>query len=79
MHARRLENPDQAFIHVGDKRLKALQRKAWKQGWWPERKKDGIMWMAPDRDEHVTLHRSQSDHRAYDNALGLFRAAGLDA
>jgi len=59
-------------------RLKKLQRRAWDAGWWPERKKKGILWLAPDEGGQVMLHGSASDHRAYDNAVALFRSAGLE-
>lgn len=79
IHPKREANPDQQFIHVGDKDLKKLQKKAWNAGWWPTKKKNGIMWLAPDGTGHVMLHGSDSDHHAYDNALGEFRNAGLKA
>jgi hypothetical protein len=77
-HPKRLEDPDKAFVHVGDKRLKKLQKQAWEAGWWPEEKRDGIMWQSPDRRFQVMIHRSDSDHRAFDNAAALFRRFGLD-
>jgi hypothetical protein len=47
-HAKRLAKPEQPFIFAGDKRLKKIQKQAWDAGWWPERKKSGILWQAPD-------------------------------
>lgn len=76
-HPKRLEHPEQALITVGGKRLKKLQRVAWKAGWWPAKKKSGILWMAPDGVGQVMLHGSDSDHHAFDNAVAQFRAAGL--
>lgn len=78
-HPKRLANPEQPFIHVGDKDLKKLQRLAWEAGWWPARRKKGILWQAPDEVGQVLLHGSASDHHAYRNALQEFRKAGLDA
>jgi hypothetical protein len=59
--------------------LKKLQKKAWNAGWWPAKKKNGILWLAPGGSGHVMLHGSSSDHHAYDNALAEFRNAGLKA
>jgi len=73
----RVENERQSFVFVGDKELKRLQQAAWKAGWWPEQKKSGILWLAPDGVGQVLLHGSASDHHAYKNARGLFRKAGL--
>ena len=78
MHPKRIDNPDQGFIHAGDKQLKKLQKAAWSAGWWPAPKKSGILWLAPDGVGQVMVHRTASDHRAYDNVRGLFRDAGLD-
>lgn len=77
-HPKRIANPDQGFIYVGDKELKKLQKRAWEAGWWPAEKKAGIMWLAPDAVGQVMLHGSSSDHHAYANAVAAFRAAGLD-
>jgi hypothetical protein len=77
-HPKRRENPDQQFICVGDKDLKKVQKAAWRAGWWPKRKKSGIMWFAPNGAAHVMVHDSDSDHRAYANAVSEFRKAGLD-
>lgn len=77
-HPNRRADRNQPFIYVGDKDLKKLQKRAWDAGWWPKQKKNGIMWLAPDGVGHVTLHNTQSDHRAHDNAVSLFRNAGLD-
>jgi hypothetical protein len=76
-HPRRIANPKQQFVYVGDKQLKKLQKVAWDAGRWPEQKKGGIMWLAPDGSGHVMLHGTASDHRAFDNAVGEFRRAGL--
>ncbi len=78
IHPKRRANPEQGFLYVGDKRLKKLQKLAWDANWWPERKKNGIMWLAPDQSGQVMLHGSASDHHAYDNALAEFRKAGLE-
>lgn len=78
MHPKRLANPDQSFIWVGNKDLKRLQKIAWRAGWWPARKKSGIMWQGPNGAQ-VMLHDTDSDHHAYGNALGEFRRQGLDA
>ena len=78
MHPKRRANDAQQFISVGDKALKKLQKAAWDAGWWPEMKKSGIMWLAPDGAGQVMLHGSSSDHHAYANALGEFRKAGLE-
>lgn len=79
MHPKRIANPDQGFIYVGDKQLRKLQKVAWEAGWWPDQKKKGILWMAPDGVGQVMLHGTSSDHHAYPNALAEFRKAGLDA
>lgn len=76
-HPKRLANPKATFVHAGDKRLKKIQKAAWDAGWWPAEKKSGIMWQSPDGRHQVMLHRTDSDHRAYDNAVAQFRAAGL--
>lgn len=76
-HPLRNDNPNHQFDYVGDKDLKKLQKKAWDAGWWPKRKKSGIMWLAPDGVGHVTLHNTSSDNHAYDNACSQFKAAGL--
>ncbi len=77
VHPKRKDNPAQEFIFVGDKKLKKLQKDAWAAGWWAEKKKNGIMWLAPDCAGQVMLHGSSSDHHAFDNALAAFRKAGL--
>ncbi len=77
LHPKRVENERQSFVFVGDKELKRLQQAAWKAGWWPEQKKSGILWLAPDGVGQVLLHGSASDHHAYKNARGLFHKAGL--
>lgn len=77
-HPKRRANPDQQFIHVGDKDLKRPQRAAWQAGWWPERKKSGIMWFAPIGGGHVMVHGSSSDRHAFANVRKEFRNAGLD-
>ena len=48
IHPKRRAHPNQQFICVGDKSLKKLQKAAWDANWWPERKKNGLMWLAPD-------------------------------
>jgi len=58
--------------------LKKVQRVAWDAWWWPDRKKSGIMWLAPDEDGHVMLHGTSRGSRAYENAVAQFRRAGLD-
>lgn len=63
-HPKRTANPQAQFISVGDKRLRAVQKAAWKAGWWPAEKKSGVMWQAPDEEEQVMLHGTDSDHRA---------------
>ena len=78
LHPKRIANPDQQFFHVGDKQMKKLQQKAWDAGWWPQKTKKGILWLAPDGVGQVLLHGSSSDHHAYANSLGAFRRAGLD-
>jgi hypothetical protein len=78
IHPKRKAHPEQKFIFVGDKKLKKLQKAAWDAQWWPETKKNGLMWLAPDGAGQVMLHGTSSDHHAYDNALGEFRRAGLD-
>ena len=75
MHPKRAANRDQPFIHVGDKKLKILQKAAWEAGWWPERKGNGIMW--PMGTGHVMVHGSNSDHHALANLTSEFRKAGL--
>lgn len=77
-HPKRQAHPEQQFDSVGDKRLRRLQKVAWDAGWWPERKRNGIMWLAPDGSGQVMLHGSASDHRAHDNAVAEFRKAGLE-
>ena len=78
LHPKRVANKRQGFVAVGDKRLKKLQKLAWQAGWWPEQKKKGILWMAPNQVGQVMVHGSNSDHHAYDNLVGEFRKAGLD-
>jgi hypothetical protein len=78
VHPKRVTNPRAQFVYVGDKRLKKLQKKAWDAGWWPERKKRGIMWQAPDGAGHVMVHGSDSDHHALANVTSEFRNAGLE-
>lgn len=78
MHPRRIAEPNQGFIYVGDKNLKKLQKCAWEAGWWPAQKKSGILWLAPDGVGQVMLHGTASDHRTHANARALFRDAGLD-
>ena len=77
-HPKRRENPNQQFIHVGDKNLRKVQKAAWSAGRWPARKKSGIMWLAPDEVGQVMLHDTDSDYRALANALAAFRKAGLN-
>jgi hypothetical protein len=78
IHPKRRVEPPPEFDYVGDKQLKKLQKCAWEAGWYPERKKKGIMWFAPDGVGHVMLHGSNSDHHAYKNLRSEFRSAGLD-
>jgi hypothetical protein len=76
IHPKRAANPAQPPIYVGDKKLKKLQRTAWEAGWWPEPKKNGIMWLAPDGSGQVMLHGSSSDHHAHDtHSLNFARLA----
>jgi hypothetical protein len=77
-HPKRKAHPEQKFLYVGDKDLKKLQKAAWDAGWWPDTKKNGIMWLSPDGTGHVMLHASNSDHRAFANARKEFRNAGLE-
>lgn len=80
LHPKRRANPDKKFVYAGDKRLKKLQKLAWKAGWWPEEKKSGnILWQSPDESGQVMVHGSSSDHHAHDNLLSEFRKRGLDA
>jgi hypothetical protein len=60
IHPKRAANPAQPPIYVGDQKLKKLQRTAWEAGWWPEPKKNGIMWLAPDGSGQAMLHGSSS-------------------
>jgi hypothetical protein len=78
MHPKRIGDPPPTFDYVGDKALKKLQRKVWDEGWFPERTKKGIRWLSPNLVNHVQLHGTASDHRAYDNAKALFRQFGVD-
>ena len=66
------------FIWVGNKDLKAVQKKAYDAGWRPKRKKKGLMWLAPTGPGQVMLHGTDSDHHAFANAVSEFRRAGLD-
>lgn len=77
VHPKRVASRTQQFISVGDKDLRKLQKAAWDAGWWPESKKRGIMWLAPDCVRHVMVHGSNSEHHAYANLLAEFRSAGL--
>jgi hypothetical protein len=77
LHPKRVAK-DTQFVHVGDKRLKKLQKIAWEAGWWPETKRKGILWLAPDEVGQVMVHGSNSDHHAYDNLVAEFRKRGLD-
>lgn len=77
LHPRRLANSDKKFDAVGGKDERAIQRKAWDAGWWPERKRSGILWMSPDERAQVMVHGTASDHRAIRNLTGEFRKAGL--
>jgi hypothetical protein len=78
IHPKRKRHRDQQFIHAGDKKLKKLQKAAWDAGWWPERKKMGIMWFEPSGSGHVMVHGSSSDHHALANLTSEFRKAGLN-
>jgi hypothetical protein len=78
MHPKRIANPSRPFSSVGDKQLKKIQKAAWDAGWWPEQKKRGLLWLAPDEVGQVILHGSASDRHALANALSEFRKAGLD-
>jgi hypothetical protein len=78
LHPKRTANPNRLFDAVGDKQLKKVQKVAWDAGWWPERKKSGILWLAPDQVNQVMLHGSASDRHALANARSEFRKAGLD-
>jgi hypothetical protein len=68
IHPKRKAHPEQQFIFVGDKKLKKLQKAAWDAKWWPERKKNGIMWLASDETGHVMAHGSNSDPRIRQSA-----------
>jgi hypothetical protein len=68
-HPKRRANPNEPFICVGDKQLKEVQKAAWNAGWWPVRKRSGIMWLAPDEVGQVMPHGTASDHRAHRNAV----------
>lgn len=78
LHPERGGPRDKGFIYVGKKDLKKVQKAAWDAGWFPVRKKNGIMWQHPTNGKHVTLHGTSSDHHAYANAVARFRDAGLE-
>jgi hypothetical protein len=79
LHPKRKANPGKGFVYAGDKRLKAVQKAAWKAGWWPEEKKSGkILWQSPDEVGQVMVHGTSSDNHAYDNVVSEFRKRGLD-
>lgn len=56
---------------------KKVFRAAERQGWTSKAIKAGTMWFSPDGVSKVTVHRTPSDHRTFDNMLQQFRAGGL--
>lgn len=75
-HPRRAD-PDCSFIAVGDKDWKAYQRQLWDQGWYPLKKKKGILWLAPNGGQ-LLIHGTPGDGRALRNNRAEARRLGAD-
>lgn len=50
---------------------------AQRQGFRPKALRSGSMWLAPDGTSKITVHRTPSDARAFDNMVAEFRRAGM--
>lgn len=55
----------------------ALLDEAEAQGWTRKPTKSGWLYLSPDGESKVMVHRTPSDRRALPNARARFRAGGL--
>lgn len=63
-----------------DKRLKALLKDLESQGWRLRNIKSGWLAVPPDpTKEAVTIHKTPSDHRVWQNQLSRLRNSGYES
>lgn len=77
LHPKRQQNPHAKRPTVRDKETDGLLAKAWTQGWWVEEGRKGLKCYPPSDDAIVSVHRTPSDHRNYQNLRTTFRRSGL--
>lgn len=58
--------------------IRKVTKKARAQGWEVKETKKGLMFLAPNGEDIVTVHGTPSDHRAIKNAEAEFKRAGLN-
>lgn len=62
-----------------DKEFRRLIRAAEEQGWRVRSIKKGLMLVPPDPTKAaVTIHRTPSDRRSWNNAVAQLRSSGLE-
>lgn len=59
------------------KEVKNLLKQAEKQNWRVKEKKKGWMLYSPDGNMKVMIHKTASDHHAFDNAVSEMRKGGF--
>lgn len=59
------------------KLIKKLFEEADKQGWRRRDTKDGVQLLAPNGVGIVTVHLTETDHRAFKNSLTRMRSHGF--
>ena len=60
-----------------DKNVKRFLAEAERQGFRPKPLTAGLMYLAPNGVDKVTVHKTPSDSRAFDNMIAAFRRAGM--
>lgn len=60
-----------------DKNVKRFLAEAEEQGFRLRVLKSGVMYLAPDGISKITVHRTPSDSRSFNNMVGEFRRAGM--
>lgn len=60
------------------KRQRELIEKVERQGWRVEDRGSAWLCFSPDGQTIVTVHKTPSDHRAYQNTISRLRRGGFD-
>lgn len=60
-----------------DKNVRRFLAEVQRQGFRPRALRSGSMWLAPNGTSKVTVHRTPSDARSFDNMVAQFRRAGM--